>query len=107
MLRMGVHEANVGIFTPFPGTPAYLEAKKRGTLIGDWSIDEPTPWVKLDWTDSSADLHDCLRRVRRRIMIRPKAILAVLMDGIRSMNLRKVKFGFRFVGHILKKQRYG
>jgi len=43
---------------PYPGTEIYFNAKRDNTLVGDWGVDEPIPWVKLPWLQSKQQLVD-------------------------------------------------
>lgn len=50
--------ANFAILKPFPKTEIYNQAKKEGTLIGDYSIkNEDLPWVRLPWLKRKEDLY--------------------------------------------------
>ncbi|MFH1218977.1 MAG: radical SAM protein [Candidatus Eisenbacteria bacterium] len=57
---------NMQVLVPFPGTAIYAESKANGTLVGDWSIDKPTPFVKLPWADNREILWAHQRRIVRR-----------------------------------------
>jgi anaerobic magnesium-protoporphyrin IX monomethyl ester cyclase len=70
--RMQPTTAGFAILTPYPGTAVYDEARAAGALVGDWSVaGGPTPWVRLPWTRSYADLVAARNRVVRRLYLRP------------------------------------
>lgn len=54
------------VLAPFPETKVYNEAKQRGSLIGDWTIDGELPWIKLN---EFKDLNE-MKRIAKRMFIK-------------------------------------
>jgi anaerobic magnesium-protoporphyrin IX monomethyl ester cyclase len=85
----------VPVLYPLPGTEVYEEAKKNGTLQGDWDITGPWPWIKLPWTESYSDLTAASKRIVRRVQRDPGTILYFLRRHLPALNWRAIKFLLR------------
>ena len=85
----------VPVLYPLPGTKVYEDAKINGTLVGDWTVDGPWPWVKLPWTKSRSELDAESRRISRTIQRDIGTIVYFLKCHTRTMSLRQIKFLFR------------
>ena len=69
--------AGFSVLTPYPGTHVYEEAKRDGTLEGDWSAASSlVPWVRLPWTRSRRDLLRAKRALMRQVYFRPYYVAA-------------------------------
>jgi hypothetical protein len=90
----------IGVMTPLPGTKAYETAKADGSLIGDWSLDGPSPYIKLDWTETRSDLWIVARKVYRSYYSHPGVILGMLKHA--PKNPRILKKGARFLWHKMR-----
>ncbi len=87
----------VPVLYPLPGTAVYEEAKKDGTLQGDWDIRGPWPWIKLPWTETYGDLQAASRRIVRKIQRDPGTIIYFLRRHLPVLNWRAVRFLLRVV----------
>jgi len=85
----------VPVLYPLPSTKVYEDAKKNGSLQGDWTIDGPCPWIRLPWTKSYSDLTNESKRISRRIQRDPGSILYFLQNHIKTMSWKQIKFLFR------------
>lgn len=80
------------VLYPLPSTPVYEEAKRSGTLQGDWSVDGGFPWIKLPWTSDLSDLHREAARINRAVQTDPGILLYFLRCHIPQMGLRQLRF---------------
>ena len=92
------HTFNIGILVPIPGTPIYEEAKKDGSIRGEWSTRVSTyPFVVSDvWTEReklSKYLNKRLRKSRRN----PKYILQTLKLVMGMKNIRLFVYGVQLL----------
>lgn len=87
----------VPVLYPLPGTEVYEEAKKNGTLQGDWDLQGPWPWIKLPWADTYADLQAASRKIARTVQRHPGTVLYFLRRNLPSLNWRSIKFLLRVV----------
>lgn len=92
---------NMSVLVPFPGTPVYAEAKANGTLVGDWTIDGPTPFVKLPWTDNREVLWEIQRGIVRRYYSQVGVLLQILRHSPSKFKLRTWVMGIRFMRRVL------
>lgn len=79
---------NMGCLFPLRGTEVYEEAKRNGTLIGDWDILDGYPRVKLPWFNDIQELYDEHRKVARCFWLN----WGVITQGFSAVIRR---FGFR------------
>jgi anaerobic magnesium-protoporphyrin IX monomethyl ester cyclase len=91
----------IGVMTPFPCTQAYDDAKANGTLVGDWSVDGPQPYIKLDWMDDSRALWAESRKLYSKFYSNPAVLLGVLKHA--PMSRRMWKTGGRLLWRKLKR----
>jgi anaerobic magnesium-protoporphyrin IX monomethyl ester cyclase len=78
---------------PYPGTAVYEEAKAENRLIGDWSVNRSfTPWIKLPWTDSVADLDRETQRVINKVYLRPYYFKLFAGEILRNANGMLAKY---------------
>ncbi len=87
----------VPVLYPLPGTEVYEEAKKNGTLQGDWNLQGPWPWIKLPWTSFYSDLTAASKKIVRIIQRDPATILYFLRRNLKALNWRAIKFLLRVV----------
>jgi len=87
----------VGVLLPFPGTQVYEEAKANGTLVGDWSVEGPVPFVKLECAENRAEVWRLVAKLYRAFYMHPLIILAFLRHNALKMDLRSWKGIFRYV----------
>jgi len=71
---------------PFPGTYIYNKSKADGTLVGDYSINKPIPWVRLPWTKTKADLVKYSNIAYNDFYHRPRFVSSFLSQVIRQKN---------------------
>lgn len=84
---------------PFPGTRIYTEAKKNNMLVGDWSIYQDVPWIKLPWAKSVNDLEGCVDMAYHEFHYRPRFIFDFLKDTIEKRNWFQLSYALK---HFLK-----
>ncbi|UCC79931.1 MAG: cobalamin-dependent protein [Candidatus Zixiibacteriota bacterium] len=59
------------VVTPLPQTKLYLDAKKKGRLVGDWKVGEKPPWIKLDEFDNLAAMEKIARKMFLKAFFNP------------------------------------
>lgn len=84
----------VSVLYPLPGTKVYGEAKKNGTLRGDWTIDGAIPWVKLPWIESVEDLRLESKRLQKSVMKDFGTIIYFLKIHLKIMSWKQLRFLF-------------
>jgi len=94
---------NMGCLTPFPGTQVYLEAKKKGMLVGDWAIGSPPPYVKLDWMTDWSSLIKFHSRIMRRYYTHPLVLLGTLRSCMFKIGPRQWLSGFRLLMRMVRR----
>lgn len=87
--------ATFTVIRPFPGTKIYMEAKKNCTLMGDWSINQSTPWVKLSWTKSVKDLDMYVYKAYHKFYYRPKFVLHFFKNTIENRNWTQLYYALK------------
>ena len=83
------------VLYPLPGTKVYEDAKKDGTLQGDWTVDGPMPWVKLPWTQAKADIEAESERISKTVQRDLGTLFYFFRIHFRTINWKQVKFLFR------------
>ena len=86
----------IPVLYPLPTTPVYEEAKRNGTLMGDWDVDGSYPWVKLPWANARADIVAEASRLSHATHWDPGTILYFLRHHLRTMSWRQFLFLVRF-----------
>jgi radical SAM superfamily enzyme YgiQ (UPF0313 family) len=94
---------HIPVLYPLPGTKVYEDAKANGTLQGDWSIDGPSPWVKLPWTETREELVQEARRISQRVQLSPGYLLYFLRHHIPLMTGRQFLFLGRHAFTLLRR----
>jgi anaerobic magnesium-protoporphyrin IX monomethyl ester cyclase len=94
---------HVAVLYPLPGTQVYDDAKRDGTLLGDWSVSADWPWVRLPWVQSCDELYAEASRINRAVQRDPGTILYFLKCHARTMSWRQIKF----LGGIAKGHLFG
>ncbi len=82
----------VPVLYPLPSTPVYEEAKRNGTLQGDWDLDGPDPWVKLPWARSREDIVAESHRIGRAVRRDPGTLWYFFRKHLRTASWRQAKF---------------
>ena len=85
----------VPVLYPLPSTRVYEEAKKNGTLQGDWDVHGSSPWIKLPWASSWGDVRVQANRIGKKVRRDPGTIWYFFKNHIRTMGWRQFKFLFR------------
>lgn len=93
----------VPVLYPLPSTAVYEEAKRNGTLQGDWDVDGTYPWVKLPWASSKADIVAEAHRIGRTVRRDPGTIWYFLRKHLRTMSWRQAKFLFRLAARQMRR----
>jgi anaerobic magnesium-protoporphyrin IX monomethyl ester cyclase len=102
LLRTKPIAGHVSVLYPLPRTDIYDEAKKDGTLIGDWTIEGPRPWVKLPWTKSKEDLENESLRISRRTHRDIGTALYFLKHHMRVMSWKQINYLYRWSKVLLR-----
>jgi radical SAM superfamily enzyme YgiQ (UPF0313 family) len=79
---------NMGVLFPLHGTEIYEEARRHGTLRGDWGLLEDYPWVKLPWFDDISELWEERRKVVRRFWFNPQVIAGTAWSTFSTFGIR-------------------
>ncbi len=96
ILRVKPTTANILRLIPYPGTAVYDEAKADNRLVGDWSINRSfTPWIKLPWIDSLADLERETQRVINKVYLRPRYFFQFAGEVLKNANGRLAKYALQ------------
>ncbi len=102
LLKARPTAVNMGILYPLPATQVYLEAKKNGSLIGDWSLDG-FPYVKLPWMEDFSTIVKYYNKIIRRYYLNPFVIFSFLRYNLfkispwqclKTISYLKMKMGF-------------
>jgi len=88
--------ANINILVPYPGTDVYEYARDRGMLSHEWSANSyKTPWVRLPWIKTYADIKEILREAKNRIYYSPCYMASFAREIIFNMNIRLARYTFQ------------
>ena len=79
---------NMGVLFPLHGTEIYEEARRQGTLRGDWGLLEDYPWVKLPWFNDISELWKERRKVIRRFWFNPQIIAGTVWSTLATFGIR-------------------
>jgi len=102
VVRLRPDSANFMVFRPYPGTPAYEEARDAGTLVGDWGPRMTHfPWVRLPWMHARADLEAAVRRANRRLYVHPHYAVAFGRDILREANWTMARYAWQEARRLL------
>ena len=100
--RMKPTTAGFAILTPYPGTHVYDQAKRDGSLVGDWSADSTTaPWIRLPWTKSRNDLLAAKRAMLRHIYFRPHYVREYAKRIVGGANWTMARYAAQELGRAL------
>lgn len=88
---------NLSLISPFPNTRVYHQAKEQGTMISDWDIGIPSPWIKLPWTESYDTLNECRKKLLRRYQYNPIVIANAIRAVLPGIDLKQLKALMRYV----------
>jgi radical SAM superfamily enzyme YgiQ (UPF0313 family) len=94
---------NGGILSPLPRTKVYDEAKGNGTLVGDWSLDGPEPYVKLPWMEDCSSLWAHYKRMRNRFYKHPAILLSMALNAPSLFNAHHWRKGLAFIRTMIQK----
>jgi radical SAM superfamily enzyme YgiQ (UPF0313 family) len=89
------HGVNMSVLYPLPGTAVYDEAKENGSLVGDWRVNAPEPWVKLPWVREKATLELYLKRILKRYYSNPVVIFNILRNNLLCFSPNQIKLLFQ------------
>ena len=101
LLKARPSALNMSILVPFPATRVYDQAKANGTLVGDWEVGAPHPYVKLPWSEDLTELFELHKKVVRRYYLHPLVMLSILRDQALHPNPRVWRKGFRILRELL------
>ncbi len=85
----------ISVMMPWPKTKVYEDGKEDGSLVGDWTIDGPPPYIKLPWMDDYSTLWDRSKVVNQRFYSDPRVIFNLVRHS--PLNMRVIKAGSRFL----------
>lgn len=87
--------ATYPIFTPYPGTPIYEDAKNHGTIVSD-NFDEFSRWGEGVYSSNGIDpgiYKKLQKKAFRRFYLRPK----IIVELMKEMSQLPWERGYRFV----------
>jgi len=88
--------AQIALLRPYPQTVAYQEAKEKGMLRGDWSIDsEEYPWVQLPWVRDRAHMESIVQKAVRRVYYRPYYVRKFAAMVLANANVTLARYAFQ------------
>jgi len=87
---------NFLVLSPLPRTQAYEDAKKNGTLVGDWRIGGEMPWVRIDGFEGPKQMQNIAKRMFVKALLNPRRI-AWLLQAYGKFFLQKPAFTLRMV----------
>jgi radical SAM superfamily enzyme YgiQ (UPF0313 family) len=87
---------NMSVMYPLPGTTVYDQCRERGTLIGDWGVGRPRPWIKLPWTEDSTTLWKIRNRLHKDYLYNPVVVLNVLRFLVFRLTFQQIKTILRY-----------
>jgi anaerobic magnesium-protoporphyrin IX monomethyl ester cyclase len=80
---------------PIPGSHVYKDAKEKGTLVGDWDVEEPTPSVRNEaWSGDTESFFRMLGDSSRAIYLKPRYLLQTARHILFPPSTRMIKYGF-------------
>lgn len=94
---------NFAVMYPLPNTKVYDEAKEKGILRDDWSVDGKIAWIKLPWIEDRADLWRYQRELVRRYLLHPVVIFNAIRFTIFNINFKQFKILVRYLAYYLRK----
>ena len=92
------------ILTPLPRTEVYEEAKKNGSLMGGWNIDDESPWIKLDDFKDITEMEKIANRMFIKSMLTPGRIVWFFKSFVKVLFLNPI-FSLKVVFYALMKKR--
>lgn len=106
MKKARPHAAKFYVLSPLPKTEVYEEAKKNGSLVGDWRIGEQTPWVRLDGFKGIEEMEQIAKKIFRKQFLSPWRILWLLKYQGKSFVKSPAFFIKMFINTFLEKIKY-
>lgn len=85
----------MSVMMPWPETQVYKDCKENGSLVGDWTIDGPPPYIKLPWMDDYSTLWRRSKVVDKRFYSDPRVVMTLVRHS--PFNMRMVRAGSRFL----------
>lgn len=97
--------ANLAVLRPYPNTPVYLEARDRGTLVGEWSPDGgEVPWVRLPWANDRRTLETACRKAVARIYFTPHYISSFARQILAGANTTLLQYALQETSKLIRKK---
>lgn len=94
------------VLTPLPKTKIYEEAKKNGTLVGDWKVGERSPWIKLDGFKDLNEMEQITKKIYLKQFFVPWRIFWFLKYQGKSFMKRPIFFISMLSNTLLEKIKY-
>tara|TARA_B100000315_G_C14565913_1_gene582962 strand:- start:608 stop:1984 length:1377 start_codon:yes stop_codon:yes gene_type:complete len=91
----------IPVLYPLPRTKVYEDAKREGTLRGDWEVDGKMPWIELPWANSKSDIEAESTRISKTTQRDLGTLLYFLRHCLIRFNKRKVKFLLNYARNFL------
>lgn len=85
----------IAVLSPFPSTWVYDKAEAEGTLVGDWDLENPRPWVKLPWTPDFDTLVRWRKRIYMNYLREPSVAFGIAKSLLFRTNLKQAKIAIR------------
>jgi|TARA_Y100000310_G_scaffold151133_1_gene150663 anaerobic magnesium-protoporphyrin IX monomethyl ester cyclase len=88
----------MGALIPLPNTPYYSDAKRDGTLVGDWSVhSEHDPYIKHEHWSSREQLDSHVYHKLSGLRRNWRYVLQSARLALWPPNVRLLKYGFRML----------
>jgi len=89
---------NITRLIPLPGTYVYNEAKRNGSLVGDWGVDKPQPHIRTEIVgDDPRPFGETVAARYRRLLLNPRYILQTIRYALFPPNIRLFRYGIDVV----------
>lgn len=93
--KLNPHYTTFGHVLPYPGTEFYNSAKKEGTLVGDWGVNKPMPYVKLPWLKSKQQALDMVADAYKQFYYRPNYALTYMWRLLKRHNFNQISYSIK------------
>lgn len=102
---IGMTYATYPIFTPYPGTPIYDDAKRLGTILGE-NFDEFSRWGDGVYESAGltrSDYRSLQKKAFRKFFLRPNIIFNMFFEILKLPAKRRIRFIKGGLGFFMRK----
>jgi anaerobic magnesium-protoporphyrin IX monomethyl ester cyclase len=97
------HTFTFNVLSPLPNTPVYREAKKEGTLVGDWSVGCDKVYVKTEVVEDLERFSKLVGKAQWRLLASFRYLAQVFLYWVRHPNARLLKLGLKVLAGRLRR----